>query len=152
MIEEMEQGWYLNPNIKVIGRTKIPYLSRIWNFFGFGKTSVPMLYSMIKRSYHSPNTIEKMIVYSFPIEHDNFKKPDKYPAYFRLMNGWQIEKGSKSFLNEGPLFSENTKQVIVHSSIYVQSFFHHLWSFVKLVAFTLGLVASILAIGAAIGL
>lgn len=151
MIEEMEQGWYLKPNEKIIGRAKTPYLSKIWSFFGFGKTSVPMLYSMIRRSYHSPQNISNMMAFSFPLEHDNFPKPDKYPAYFRLIDGWKIENSCKSYLKEGPLFSENTNQVIVHSKVYVKSFIHHLWSFIKLIGFFLGLIASILAIGGAFG-
>jgi predicted RND superfamily exporter protein len=152
MIKEMEQGWFLNLNEKIIGRKRIAFISRIWSFFGFGKTTVPMLYSMIKRAYQSPRNTSNMMGFSFPIDHDSFAKPEKYPAYFRLINGWELEKGSKAFLKEGPLFSENTKQVFVHSKIYTQSFLYHLWSLLKLIGFFLGLIASILAIGAAIGL
>jgi len=144
MREEMEQGWYLTPHNKVIGRKRFPLISILLAWLGFRRTKMVDLYSMIKRAYHSPKTIEKMMAYSFPIEHDNFPKPEQYPYYYRLINGWIIEKGSVGFLKNGPLFSENSSKVIVHSKIFVQSLLQQIWKLISVFGVLLGITTSLL--------
>ena len=144
MKEEMEQGWYLTPHNKVIARKRIPVISVGLAWLGFRRTKMIDLYSMIKRSYHSPNNIEKMMAYSFPLEHDNFPKPKQYPFYYRLMNGWSIEKESVSFLKDGPLFSENSNKVIVHSKVFVQSLLQQMWKPITVFGVLLGITTSLL--------
>lgn len=95
-MEEMENGWYLLPKQKIIARKRIPFLSALAARLGFRRTRLIDLYSMIKRAYHSPNNISKMMAYSFPMEHDNFPKPDQYPSYFRLTGGWTLDKKVQS--------------------------------------------------------
>ena len=87
-----------------------------------------------------------MMAYSFPLEHDNFPKPEQYPFYYRLMNGWQVEKQSIPFLSEGPLFSENTNKVLVHSKIFVQSLFQRIWHFVVAIGVVLGIISALIAL------
>jgi hypothetical protein len=144
MREEMEQGWYLIPNEKVIARKCIPFLSVTVARMGFRRTNLVDLYSMIKRSYHSPNNIEEMTAFSFPLEHDNFPKPDQYPFYYRLMNDWTVEKKSVIFLKDGPLFSENSNKVIVHSKIFVQSLLQQIWKPITVFSVLLGIVSPLL--------
>ncbi len=146
MKEEMEQGWYLLPNKKIIARKRIPNISFIISWLGFKRTKMVDLYSMTKRAFHSSSNITNMMAFPFPLEHDNFPKPDKYPFYYRVMNGWRIEKESLIFLKDGPLFSENSKNVIVHSKIYVKSLLHHAWSVTKVLAVVIGLLASLKAL------
>ena len=144
MKEEMEQGWYLLPNKKLIDRKRIPLLSTFFSWLGFKRTKMIDLYSMIKRAYHSPTNIKKMMAYSFPLEHDNFPKPEQYPFYYRLMNGWTIEKGSIGFLKDGPLFSENSSKVIVHSKVFIKSLPQQLWKFITAFGILLGITTSLL--------
>jgi len=144
MVEEMEQGWYLNPHTKVIARKKIFFISSLLAWFGLRRTNIVDLYSMIVRAYASPKTIQEMMTYSFPIDHDNFPKPDQYPFYYRLINGWSIEKESTGFLKNGPLFSENSNRVIVHSKVFVQSLFQQIWKFITVFGVLLGIITSLL--------
>jgi len=142
----MEQGWHLLPNEKRIVRKRIPFFSGFFSWFGFRRTKMVDLYSMIKRAYHSPETIDKMMVYSFPLEHDNFPKPEQYPYYYRLLDGWEIEKSSIKFLKDGPLFSENSRKVIVHSKVFVQSLLQQLWKIITVFGVLLGITTSLLRI------
>ena len=146
MKEQMEDGLYLLPNKKIIAKERIPLISIFLCWLGFNKTKMIDLYSMIKRTYHSPNNIEKMMAYSFPLEHDNFPKPEQYPYYYRLINGWQVEKQSIAFLKDGPLFSENSTKVLVHSKIFVQSLLQRIWKFIVAFGIVLGIVSSLLGI------
>lgn len=142
----MEKGWYLDPHNKVIARKRIPLLSILLSWLGFRRTKMVDLYSIIKRAYHSPETIENMMAYSFPIEHDNFPKPAQYPSYFRLIGGWSIEKKSVEFLKDGPLFSENSSKVIVHSRVFVASILQRVWKFITVFGTLLGIFMSLLKI------
>lgn len=146
----MEQGWFLTPHNKTIARKRIPIVSGIIVWLGFRRTKMIDLYSMIKRSYHSPKNIDKMMAYSFPIEHDNFPKPEQYPFYYRLINGWSIEKESIGFLKDGPLFSENTNKIIVHAKVFVQSLLQQIWKIITVFGVLLGITTSLLKLFGAI--
>lgn len=148
----MENGWYLIPQKKLICRKRIPIISFLLAQLGFRQTRMIELYSMIKRSYHSPNTIERMMNYSFPLEHDNFPKPDKYPYYYRLKSGWSIEKQSVIYLKDGPLFSENSKFVIVHSRVFVKSLVQYTLQIISLIALLVGIPAGIITIKQYLGI
>jgi hypothetical protein len=144
MREEMEQGWYLTPHNKIIARNRIFVISALLAWFGFRRTKMVDLYSMIIRAYSSPKNIEKIMAYSFPIEHDNFPKPEQYPFYYRLMSGWSIEKQSVGFLKDGPLFSENSSKVIVHSKVFVQSLLQQIWKPITVFGILLGITRSLI--------
>ncbi len=143
MKEEMEHGWYILPNEKIIARKRIPFISSILGWLGFNRTSMLDLYSMTYKVYHSPTNITKMMSYSFPLEHDNFPKPDEYPFYYRLEDGWKIDKNSIVYLKDGPLFSENAHKVIVHSKVFIKSLPQKAWQFIVAFGVLLGIVSSI---------
>jgi hypothetical protein len=144
MREEMERGWYLLPHEKIIARKQVPVLSPILAWLGFNRTKMIDLYSMVKRAYRSPNTIEKMMAYPFPLEHDNFPKPEQYPFYYRLLDGWVIESKSARFLKDGPLFSQNSSRVIIHSRVFVRSLLQQVWKVVTVFGVLLGITMSVL--------
>jgi len=146
MIEDMEQGWYLVPKNKIIAKKKFFFISILLAWLGFRRTKVVDVYSMIVRSYATPKTIKNLVAHSFPIEHDNFPKPDQYPFYFRLMNGWSIEPASTIFLKDGPLFSESSDKIIVHSKIFAQSLLQQIWKLISVFGVLLGITVSLLKI------
>jgi hypothetical protein len=146
MKEEMEKGWYLLPNKKCIAKKRIIFISTFLAILGIGRTTLAELYSMIKRTYQSPNNITNIMAFKFPLDHDNFQKPDNYPFYYRLINGWKIENKSKTFLKDGPLFSEDSTKVIVHSKVFVKSIPQQLWKFIVGISSIVGIIAGLITI------
>ena len=139
---KLEKGWTLDFNQKIISKKPTLIISWIATSLGLCKTSVSDLYKTISRTF---STAEFMN-YSLPIEHDNFVKPPNYPYYFRLINGWTIDKRSVKFLNKGPIFSENGTRVIVSEKIFIKTILSNIWKFIIAVGVLLGILASLLAI------
>ena len=140
---KMKSGWCLLPNKKVIVKKTIPIVSAFLCWLGFGKTRMIDLYKMVRDEFHEPEKIQDMMVYSFPLDHDNFPKPKEYPYYFRLMDGWKIEKSSIKYLKEGPLFSENSASVLVHSKVFVKPTLYLFWKFIVALSVLITLVVGI---------
>jgi hypothetical protein len=137
----MDRGWYVEVNDKIVGRSRIPFVSTFLNWLGFGRIPMTDLYVMVRDAYHED--VENTIVFSEPFERDSFPKPDAYPRYHRLQNGWQIEKGSISFIKNGPLFAEDRK-ALVPATVFVQSFWQRGWRFLVGIGAILGIIRSVL--------
>jgi hypothetical protein len=144
---QMEHDWYLVPNEKLIVRKRIPLMSTLVVWLGFRRIKAVNLYSMIVRTYALKENIQG---YKFPIDHDNFPKPDQYPFYYKLMNGWSIEQRSVCFIKEGPIFSEDANKVIVHSKVFVQSFLQLAWKVISIFGIFLGITTSLLKLSGVI--
>lgn len=116
-MQNLEQGWIINTNKKLIFKKSIPIISWLITSLGFGKTSMNDLWRMNQDAFRLP----ELMKFNFPLDHDNFLKPKKYPFYYRLINGWRIDKKSIKFLKNGPLFSEDGTRVLVSENIFFQT-------------------------------
>lgn len=132
---EVNKHWYMEyPNF-VVGRERIPMLSTFLNWLGFGRISMTKLYEQVRSTMHE--NAEMTAVFPQPFDRDHFPRPDKYPRYYQLHGDWSIEKGSVSFIKEGPLFSHDRK-AIVPATVFVQSLWQRGWRFIAAVGTLLG--------------
>lgn len=104
---------------------KASSLERAVDYICFRRTSVQYLYSRMIDIWASTNGMP----FLFPLDHDNFLKPDKYPFYFRLQNNWKIRQEDLKFLKNGPLFSEDGTHVLVTEAISKLTFFKAIWNY-----------------------
>ena len=131
---KLENRWFIEVDKKIIYKKSIPILSRLLTSIGRNKTDMRDLWNMIVRGLP--------IKASYPMIHDNFLKPEKYPNYFRLINGYTIDRESIKFLKNGPLFSENGTTVVVTEKIFIKTILGRLWEIVQAIAVILGILGT----------
>jgi hypothetical protein len=136
----LENGWMIDRNQKLIFKKSIPLWSCLISSLGISKTPVTVLWSMCIRGYIAKKELANL---PFPMEHDNFPKPEKYPFYFRLTNGWTIDNSSLKFLKNGPLFSEDGLKVLVSETMPLKSMSISLWKFITALSTMLGILSGL---------
>jgi hypothetical protein len=122
------KDWFLDTSSKSI-LCKKSFLKYLFNFIGVMKITMEDLYKLTYTCFHNDPNSSHLMSYPFPFEHDNFPKPEKYPHYFKLNNGWKINKKCLKYICNGPLFSETTSRVLVHSKIFFKPLLQIIWNF-----------------------
>lgn len=114
---KLDKGWFLDLKNKKIYKKDIFFISWFFTSLGLFRTDMRSLYTMVVDAHKSA----EVNGLGFPLDHDNFLKPTKYPFYFRLNAGWKIEQKSVKFLKNGPLFTEDGTDDIVPAKIFTKS-------------------------------
>lgn len=113
ILAKMTKDWELDTQLKHIRLIKRPIFLKLLESLLFKRYTVRELYTYIYYQFHSPENIEKMMVYDFPIDHDNIKKPEGIPFNYVMQGGWTIPKNSLRKLVKGPLISEDGSKLLV---------------------------------------
>ena len=107
IIKKMTENWEIDTANSEIRTKPIPRYKEIINWLLFKKYKVKELYIFIYHEFHAEDKIDEMMRYSFPIDHDNIKKPKGIPFIYVMKNGWTIPDKDLKKLISGPLISEH---------------------------------------------
>ena len=113
IIARMESDWIIDTANLEIRLKEMPWYIQFWNWLTLKRYTVRELYIFVYDYFHRPSNIKRLMPISFPIDHDNIKKPKGVPFNFVMQGGWEIPSDYLPKLIEGPLISEDGSLLLV---------------------------------------
>ncbi|MDP3311816.1 hypothetical protein [Lutibacter sp.] len=110
---KMNKNWEIDVEKQEIRLKNRPWYIQLFQFLIVKRYTVRELYIFIYDQFHSPDKIKSMMVFSFPINHDNIKKPKGIPFNYVMQGKWTIRETDLGRLIKGPLISENGEKLLV---------------------------------------
>ncbi|MFH6603094.1 hypothetical protein ACEZ3G_06370 [Maribacter algicola] len=109
----MSKNWMIDLASNEIKLKKRTWFIQLFHFITCRRYTVRELYIFIYNEFHAPDKIAGMMSYSYPIDHDNIKKPKGVPFNYVMQGGWTIPESSLKKLIKGPLISEHGYALLV---------------------------------------
>ncbi|MFC1998828.1 hypothetical protein ACFLVR_04200 [Chloroflexota bacterium] len=113
IVKNLSKDWMIDTQHEEIRRKTRPWYIHVWYFLIFKRYTVRELYTYVYDYFHCEANIHKLMPISFPMDHDNIKKPKDVPFNFVMLDKWEIPDEDAKILMKGPLISSDGSRTIV---------------------------------------
>ena len=132
---QFELDWYFDTNTKEIRHRELRFIEKLTDIIWRRRHRVRAMYWWVKYNWAT----EKLIVFHFPLRHDNMPIPG-FPMKSELQGGWTIPESDLKCLRDGPLASENLTRLLVPADLGWRQLFKTAKQFAPVITIVAGTV------------